>query len=85
MGPQNRRPLYIPSPISVCLVRLGFVFSASVVLLMRFLAPYLSSAEMASVLAWSPSMVTFGVVAAADPRYVLLTPCAVGMGLVLLP
>jgi len=40
---------------------------------------------MASVLAWSPSMVTSGVVAATDLRYVLLTPSAIGMGPVLLP
>jgi hypothetical protein len=40
---------------------------------------------MATVSAWSPSVVTFGVVAAADSRYLLLTLCAVGIGLVLLP
>jgi hypothetical protein len=47
---------------------------------MRILAPYLSSVEMVSVLAWSPSVVTFDVVAPADSRYLLLTLCTVGMG-----
>jgi hypothetical protein len=45
----------------------------------------LSSAEMALVSAWSPSVVTFGVVADVDSRYLLLTLCAVGMGPNLLP
>ena len=40
---------------------------------------------MASVSAWSPSVVTSGVIAAADSRYLLLILCAVGMGPVLLP
>jgi Trk-type K+ transport system membrane component len=52
---------------------------------MRIPALYLSSAEMASVSAWSPSVVTSDVVATVDSRYVLLTPCAIGMVLVLLP
>jgi hypothetical protein len=40
---------------------------------------------MASTLAWSPSVVTSGVVAAADSGYLLLILCAVGMEHVLLP
>jgi hypothetical protein len=39
---------------------------------------------MASFSAWSPSVVTSGVVATVDSRYVLLTPCAGGTGPVLL-
>jgi hypothetical protein len=60
------------------------VFFASVVLLMRVPAPYMSSADMASVSVWSLLVVTFGVVATADLRYLLLILCAVGMGPVLL-
>jgi hypothetical protein len=48
-------------------------------------APYLSSAEMASASAWSPSVVTSGVIAVADSRYLLLILCAVRMEPVLLP
>jgi len=53
---------------------------------MRFLSPCSSSAAVASVSAWSPSVVTSGVVSVADKiGYVTSTLCAGGVDAVLLP
>ena len=47
---------------------------------MRFLSPCSSSAAVASVSAWSPSVVTSGVVSVADMiGYVSSTLCAGGV------
>ena len=53
---------------------------------MRILSPCSSSTAVASVSAWSPSVVTSGVVSAVDKTgYVTSTLCAGGVDAVLLP